>query len=171
LCDEDFFLAAQMASDVPDNERPKWTVDSDGKDVKVTFGEARGKVWMFAKAEVEDYRARIKRITGKEFGEIDINDIVGLYLGKGRPVIQLMVSALRITEEEAFHWLGTYCVQKHYRMSVEELYDDDDTRLDISDLMPKERYKAIWKLMGNTTVTDGRAKMYFWQKVSHYFSQ
>ena len=75
--EEDFFRAAEeiasnsIASTPSDNERPKWRVDSTGKDVKVTFGEASTKVWTVGKAEIEEYRMRMQKLADKEYEELE----------------------------------------------------------------------------------------------------
>lgn len=108
-------------------DRPTWKEDKTGKDVVVTFGNARERVWNSAKAEIEAYRSGISEKTGKRFEEVDpFNDVMNAYLGKSSSLMQLMENALGLSYKKAAHFLGTYCVQKIYGLSVTELYDKED---------------------------------------------
>jgi len=42
---------------VYESDRPKWTFETSGKDVKISFDESEEKVWTIAQAEIEAYRA------------------------------------------------------------------------------------------------------------------
>jgi hypothetical protein len=104
LTDEDMYLWAkeyakeQFPSGVSDSQCPKWNVDSSGKDVIVTFGNSRKRVWKIAQEEIKAYRQRVKQLSGKEFQDIDpLKDVLQLYLGKARPLIQLMESRCQIS--------------------------------------------------------------------------
>lgn len=69
-------FAREHYNDASTKERPRWKVDSSGKDVKVTFGEARERVWTTSKQEVEAYRNRVVKMVGKSFEDIDpVKDI------------------------------------------------------------------------------------------------
>jgi hypothetical protein len=105
LTDEDMYLWAeeyakeQFPSGVSDSQHPKWNVDSSGKDVIVTFGNSRKRVWKIAQEEIKAYRQRVKQLSGKEFQDIDpLKDVLQLYLGKARPLIQLMEFSLNRTK-------------------------------------------------------------------------
>lgn len=153
----------QFSGGNTDNGRPKWTVDSTGKDVKITFGDSREKVWTVAKDEIESYRNRVKRMSGKSFEEMDpIKDVMELYLGKFRPVMQLFQSALSLSYERACHFLGTYCTAKAYRLSTAELYSSK--RVETSDLMTEAEYRAVWELISKAKTSEGRNKKHFWKR-------
>lgn len=160
-------FAREHYNDAPTKERPRWKVDSSGKDVKVTFGEARERVWTTSKQEVQAYRDRVVKMVGKSFEDIDpVKDITELFLGKARPVMQLMQSSLGLSYEKACHFLGTYCVQKAYRLSAAELYDKSYDRIKTHDLMEESEYRGVWQLIGKSSSGEpgGRNPKYFWQK-------
>mmetsp|Transcript_28857 Transcript_28857/g.52205 ORF Transcript_28857/g.52205 Transcript_28857/m.52205 type:complete len:720 (+) Transcript_28857:272-2431(+) len=162
-------LAKDIFSDsVSESEHPKWTVDSSGKDVKISFNSSEDKVWTIARKEIEAYRERICKLTKLNFDEIDpVKHILELFMGKSKPLMQLMMSSLEVSYEKAAHFLGTFCIQKAYRVSVAELYDDiDDGRLNTSDLLPRNEYVEMWKKIADSPdgETTGRNKKYFWQK-------
>jgi hypothetical protein len=141
-------------------------VDSSGKDVIVTFSDSRKRVWKIAQQEIKPYRQRVKQLSGKEFKDIDpLKDILQLYLGKARPLIQLMEFSLNLLHKKVMHFLGTYCVQKSYHLSVSELYDDEDDQVNKTlDLMLELEYRAVWELIAKTKTADGRNKKHFWEK-------
>lgn len=167
-----YYLLEELAKDqFPDglsnSGRPKWTVDKSGKDVVVTFGESREMVWNIAKDEITAYRNRVKELTKKDFHDIDpIKEVMDLFLGKAKPIMQLMESSLGLSYEKVCHFLGTYCIQKAYRLSVAELYDDeDDGRIKTSDLMSEEEYRNVWTLISkNPSSGESRKKKTFWEK-------
>lgn len=105
-----------------------------------------------ALSEIDAYKKRVKELSGKSFEEIDpIQDVMEMYLGKMTPVIQLMLqSSLGLSYEKVCLFLGTYCVQKAYRLSVVDLFDDEDGRLNTLDLMPEEKYRTVWTLISST---------------------
>jgi hypothetical protein len=171
--EEVYLLMQDMANDlfaggISENERPKWTVETSGKDVVITFGESRDKVWNIAQEEIEAYRKRVYELTKTNFEDIDpIKDILELFLGKSRPLMHLLMSSLDLSFEKACHFLGTYCVQKAHRLSVKEMYDEIGTRprLRISDLMTRDEYVGVWrKIASGGTSSEGRNKKQFWQK-------
>ena len=143
LTNEDMYLWAeeyakeQFPSGVSDSQHPKWNVDSSGKDIKRVL-------WKIAQEEIKAYRQRVKQLSGKEFKNIDpLKDVLQLYLGKARPLIQLMEFSLNLLHKKVMHFLGTYCVQKSYHLSVSELYDDEDNQVKTLDLMSELEYRAI----------------------------
>mmetsp|Transcript_7523 Transcript_7523/g.13816 ORF Transcript_7523/g.13816 Transcript_7523/m.13816 type:complete len:96 (+) Transcript_7523:692-979(+) len=51
-----------------------------------------------------------------------------MFLGKSKPLMQLLTSSLDLSYEKACRFLGTYCVQKAYRLSVKEMYNETGTK-------------------------------------------
>ena len=159
-------------SNVSSNGRPKWKIDNVGKDVVITFGDARKKVWEVAKAETQACRERIVRLTNKSFDSVGLEDILFLFLGKSRPLMQLMESELHLEFKDAAHFLATHCVQKAYRVSVEAMCDDEDEFLDTTGLMAKEKHKAAWKLIGQSGSSPReRNRKPFWEKFQDRFNE
>lgn len=127
IVDEDnLHLAAEeyarenLAGAVSSRERPTWKVDeTGGKDVVVTFDEARKRVWKCAKAEIESYRSGITEKTGKGFEEVDpFKDVMDAYLGKSSTLMQLMESALGLSYQKARFWWFSICSEPVYCKSV-----------------------------------------------------
>jgi hypothetical protein len=147
-------------------------VDSSGKDVIVTFGDSKKRVWKIAQEEIKPYRQRVKQLSGKEFKDIDpLKEILQLYLGKTRPLIQLMEFSLNLLHKKVMPFLHTYCVQKSYHPSVSELYDDEDDRVKTLDLMLELEYRAIWELIAKTKTADDRNKKHFWEKFQQHMNE
>lgn len=117
-----------MSSRAGENERPKWVIDSSGpKDVKISFDSSEDTLWTVAIDEIKAYRERICKLKNLSFDEIDpIKHILELFLGKSKPLMQLLESELGVSYEKACHFLGTYCVHKAWRVSVSEMYDNVD---------------------------------------------
>lgn len=94
-------------------------------------------MWNVAKAEIEAYRACICRLLSKRsFDDIDpVKHILELFMGKMSSLMSLMMRELNLSYQKVAHFLGTFCVQKSYCMSVEDLYDDDDNHLKMSNLL------------------------------------
>jgi len=155
-----------FSGDMSAIERPKWTVDSSGKDVIISFDDSREKVWKLARNEIKAYRARICELTSKTFEELDpLEDLVELYLGAATPLMQVLQSSLKLSYEKVAHFLGTFCIHKASGLSVKELYDDeDDDLVNLSRLMPQDEYEDVWKKIGKGSSSDGRNKKQFWNK-------
>lgn len=91
-----------FAGGISENERPKWTVETSGKDVVISFGESRDKVWNIAQEEIEAYRKRVCELTKTSFEDIDpVKDILELFMGKSKPVMQLLTSSLDLSYEKS----------------------------------------------------------------------
>jgi hypothetical protein len=89
-----------------------------------------------------------------------------MFLEKSKPLMQLLTSSLDLSYEKACRFLGTYCVQKAYRLSVKEMYNETGTkRLTISDLMTRDEYMGVWRTIASGgTSGEGRNQKQFWQK-------
>ena len=75
-------------------------------------------------------------MANKNFEDIDpVKDVLELYLGKAKSLIHLMETELGLSHAKVTHFLGTYCVQKAYGLSVTDLYSDDDDQIKKCDLM------------------------------------
>lgn len=68
--------------------------------------------------------------------------------------MQLMQSSLGLSYEKTCHFLGTYCVQKAYRLSTAELYDKSYDRIKTHDLMEESEYRGVWQLIGKSSSSE-----------------
>lgn len=108
-------------------------------------------------------KQRLRHTGLRKFEDIDpVKDILELFMGKMSSLMQLMMSELKMSYEKVAHFLGTFCIQKAYHMSVEELYDDN-ADLNTTALMSCHNIHAWKSIASSPNSPEGHNKKHFWQ--------
>ena len=137
----------------------------------VTFNQAKKKQWKLAKYEIRHVRERIQALLSIEHStNVTLQKIALHILGPKSDVGKYLCHELTITEVEYLRFISTMCVQAAYRVSATELYDPE-SNLDVSKLMEKKKYLAIWKCMSekkkipSSSISSSRRESPIWMAI------